>query len=328
MVRRAALLLAGIAALGQPLAAQVPVPLAAAPPPAAPITTAPPSAAPPPAAPPSALPRPAIWLVEDSDTRIYLFGTVHLFPAALRWRSAALDRVIGEADELVMETPDASVPTPASSARMLQAMSMGKSVPLLQRVSPAAREPLAALIAATPIPADALDQMHTWAAGFVLAGLAARGGAGARMSGAEEVLGILFRKSRRPVSGVETADGQIRVLSSMPLAAQRRFLESLVTGPDAYATPGATPGAGFDPTTERSWVTGNVEAIAAEMRTMPPELYERLLTIRNRAWTQWLAERLERPGTVLFAVGAGHLAGADSVQAMLATRGITARRVD
>jgi uncharacterized protein YbaP (TraB family) len=31
---------------------------------------------------------------------------------------------------------------------------------------------------------------------------------------------------------------------------------------------------------------------------------------------------------VLFAVGAGHLAGPDSVQKMLAAQGLTARRVD
>ncbi|HEY0114242.1 MAG TPA: TraB/GumN family protein, partial [Allosphingosinicella sp.] len=44
--------------------------------------------------------------------------------------------------------------------------------------------------------------------------------------------------------------------------------------------------------------------------------------------TGWLAQRMERPGTVLFAVGAGHLAGRDSVQSMLAARGIQARRID
>ncbi len=61
---------------------------------------------------------------------------------------------------------------------------------------------------------------------------------------------------------------------------------------------------------------------------MPPELYDPLLTRRNRNWVGWLENRLQRPGTVLFAVGAGHLAGAESVQAMLAARGVTARRVD
>ncbi len=68
-------------------------------------------------------------------------------------------------------------------------------------------------------------------------------------------------------------------------------------------------------------------AMALERDALPPELYEALLTRRNRAWTDWLIARLDRPGTVLFAVGAGHLAGRVSVQSMLAGRGFTARRI-
>jgi hypothetical protein len=45
------------------------------------------------------------------------------------------------------------------------------------------------------------------------------------------------------------------------------------------------------------------------------------------AWAQWLARRLEKPGTVMVAVGAGHLAGRDSVQAMLKAKGLKATRV-
>ncbi|MEC7398433.1 MAG: TraB/GumN family protein, partial [Pseudomonadota bacterium] len=39
-------------------------------------------------------------------------------------------------------------------------------------------------------------------------------------------------------------------------------------------------------------------------------------------------ERLDRPGTVLVAVGAGHFFGPKSVQVMLAERGLAAERLD
>ena len=56
-------------------------------------------------------------------------------------------------------------------------------------------------------------------------------------------------------------------------------------------------------------------------------LMERLLWQRNRAWADWMAKRLDTPGTVFVAVGAGHLAGPRSVQADLAAKGLRVRRV-
>ena len=58
-----------------------------------------------------------------------------------------------------------------------------------------------------------------------------------------------------------------------------------------------------------------------------PVLYKRLLTDRNTRWAKWIDGRLKQPGTVFVAVGAGHLAGRDSVQAQLRKRGIKARRL-
>jgi len=55
---------------------------------------------------------------------------------------------------------------------------------------------------------------------------------------------------------------------------------------------------------------------------------KQLLDRRNRAWAGWLEQRLAQPGTVLVAVGAGHLAGRNSVQEMLAARGLAAERLD
>ena len=41
-----------------------------------------------------------------------------------------------------------------------------------------------------------------------------------------------------------------------------------------------------------------------------------------RRWADWIAARMQTPGTVFVAVGAGHLAGKDSVLVQLAERGI------
>ena len=52
-----------------------------------------------------------------------------------------------------------------------------------------------------------------------------------------------------------------------------------------------------------------------------------LLTERNQRWAGWVKQRLGKPGTVFVAVGAGHLAGPESVQAQLKRLGVKAERV-
>ena len=52
---------------------------------------------------PQSAPRPALWLLADTDTKIYLFGTIHILPHGFQWRGPAINRAIEEADELVME---------------------------------------------------------------------------------------------------------------------------------------------------------------------------------------------------------------------------------
>jgi uncharacterized protein YbaP (TraB family) len=249
---------------------------------------------------------------------------VHVFAAGLKWRSAAVDRAIAEADELVMETPDASGDEMSFSDRLLDRMALAKPQPVLERVSPALRPQLKAALAETEIPIEYFDELHTWAVAFLLTGFQLgkqMGGAdgATELSGAEDELGALFKARGRPILGVESVEEQLGLFAAMPAESQRLFLESTLV------PTGAQPQAGK---TEASWVRGDVEAIAAEMQAMPRALYEPLLTKRNRAWSDWLVRRMARPGTVLFAVGAGHLAGPDSVQRMLAARGLKARRLN
>lgn len=273
-------------------------------------------------------PRPAMWLLADADTRIYLFGTVHVLHPSLRWRSAALNRVVREAQELVLELDDEEMA--ANGPEVFGAMELGAPVPLAERVTPDRRAALGRLLAELQIAEGSLDRLETWAVAVILGvGQMAReyGGAGEAdpaaapaPPGVEEVLTAEFRANGRPISGVETAADQLGAFRGMPPAIQQAMLDETI---DAYAN-GDQAG---DPD-ETDWVNGNLDGIAAEMEAMPPELFEALVTRRNRHFAAWLAARLDRPGTVLFAVGAGHLAGRVSVQSMLESRGLRVRRLN
>lgn len=271
---------------------------------------------------------PAIWVVEDRDTRIFLFGTTHSFERGFRWRSAAVERAIAEAGELVVEVAEDQAAHDAAWHRL---MFLDVPVPILERVSQDRREALARLIAGSGVPAENWDRLRTLAAATLLGTLGlreavpeeARGGdwAETEMSGAEIELIEDFRRLGRPVTGLETAAGQIEAFDGFSAEAQRDFLDSMV---DAAAAPIAVAGVAGD----ESWARGDLRAIERDLHRMTPALREAMVTRRNRLWADWIAERMARPGTVLFAVGVSHLAGRESVQRMLAARGLRARRID
>jgi uncharacterized protein YbaP (TraB family) len=64
------------------------------------------------------------------------------------------------------------------------------------------------------------------------------------------------------------------------------------------------------------------------MRATSPHAYRTMFTERNASWAGWIAQRLQEPGTVFVAVGAGHLAGRDSVQAKLTELGVKSARIN
>jgi uncharacterized protein YbaP (TraB family) len=64
-----------------------------------------------------------------------------------------------------------------------------------------------------------------------------------------------------------------------------------------------------------------------QLQNGSPETYRMMFSERNARWADWIAARLQTPGTVFVAVGAGHLAGKDSVLVRLAEKGIESQRV-
>jgi uncharacterized protein YbaP (TraB family) len=278
-----------------------------------------PAAATPPAA--ASQPKPALWKLADEDTTIYLFGTIHILPKNLAWRTPLLEKAIVDSDELVLETADAIDLTKTARVMMSLAISPGLP-PLAERVSPEKRAGLEALIKSAGVPAKMLDGMETWAAAMMLTAMSFRTMGYNAEDGVERGLATLYGAEKKPVLGLETIEQQFEFFDTLPEESQRTFLEGAIEDPAASR---ATFTAML-----HAWTSGDTDAIARTFdgeASLTPELREVLMKRRNAAWADWLARRLDKPGTVMVAVGAGHLAGQDSVQEMLAARGLKAERV-
>jgi uncharacterized protein YbaP (TraB family) len=263
-----------------------------------------------------------LWKVADRDTTIYLFGTIHLLPRGAHWASPLFDRAAEESQGLVIETiVDTANPAPFAATMARLATSPGLP-PLLDRVPKDKRAALATAIARSQAAPAALDRMETWAAALALLGPQFGAMELHQDEGVEMKLRQRFSAAGKPIGQLETNEEQLRFFDQLPEDAQRALLLGTLESPKAVKQQ-------FDAMLG-AWNRGDVAAIArsfnAEMAGSPA-LEELLLKRRNANWTRWIEERLRQPGTVMVAVGAGHLAGAHSVQAMLQKRGFRVTRV-
>lgn len=265
--------------------------------------------------------KPALWKLADADTTIYLFGTIHVLPADYQWRTAAFDAAAAKADTLVLEVADLG--DSAKTAEIFTRLAISPNLPpVLDRVPADKRAGLKTLIDKIGFPPSALARFESWAVAITLAGAVLKDLELSPDNGVERKLTEQFAAADKPIIGLETTELQLGIFDKLPQNAQDMFLAGL-------AEEAADPKAEFDAMLG-AWIKGDDTAIAStfddELRRSP-ELTDALIRTRNANWTAWLAKRLDTPGTVLVAVGAGHLAGVDSVQAMLAKKGLKVTRV-
>jgi len=266
--------------------------------------------------------RPALWLVSDADTTIYLFGTIHLLPQNFQWRTAKFNEAVSGSQQLMVETiVDDKDPTKLMSA--MASLGFAKGLPpLRERVPAAERANLDAAIKKSGMPPQALDQMKTWAAAFILLGIQFRDLGLKGGDGVESALRSDFSGSGKPIGELETNVEQLGFFDRLPEAAQRTLLEGAIDqGSSVHEEFAAML---------KAWSRGDVEGIAKTFDrdlSTSPALQQALIRQRNANWSKWIEQRMEQPGAVMIAVGAGHLAGKDSVLAMLKKDGYSVRRL-
>lgn len=264
---------------------------------------------------------PALWVVKDDDTTIYLFGTVHVLKPGLSWFDEGVKKAFDASKEVVLEIP---LPNDAEAQKILLPLVVDPDgPPLTEKLHPEKRAAYAAVLAKLGVPATALDQYYPWFASVTMSNILLLKSGYDPSSGAERAIDAAAKAAGKPVTGLETLEQQIGYFATLPEADQIAFLE---LGVDDF-------GDGIKTIDEMvaNWTKGDPEALGAVMNRdidRLPKLYKILLADRNVRWANWIDERMKKPGTVFIAVGAGHLAGKDSVQVQLGTHHLTATRVN
>ena len=263
---------------------------------------------------------PALWVVKDKDTTIYLFGTIHVLKPGLSWFDEAVKKAFDDSGTLVLEMVE---PDTATQQKVVTTKAFDTAgAPLTSLLTPTRRAAFEQALADNGLPKATFDRMRPWFAAISLSILPVQKLGYDAKNGPEGVLTQAAKAQNKQVIGLETFEGQIGIFDSLSRPAQVQLLESTI---DELPKAGETMNRMVT-----EWSAGNPDGLAVTMNETlkdSPEVAEKLLFARNAQWAGWIADRMKTPGTVFVAVGAGHLAGRGSVQDQLGKYGLTAERV-
>lgn len=263
--------------------------------------------------------RPALWKVADDDTTIWLFGTIHILPEDVNWYTGPVASAFDASQELVTEIPIDEADSAQGVIAEMSRRTDGKA--LRDTLLPAERAGYDAGMASIGLPPQAFDANDAWFAALMLTLIPLKVAGYNTESGVDAQVGAKAKARHMENHALENAAYQIALFDTLPEPTQRAYLDEVVE---------ALPTVRNDiDAMVRAWRAGDAEGLARLLTEdeSDPQMRKVLLTDRNIAWAQWIKARLDRPGTVFVAVGAGHLAGPGSVQDVLGAAKVHSVRV-
>jgi uncharacterized protein YbaP (TraB family) len=262
---------------------------------------------------------PPLWEVSDADSRIWLFGSVHVLPKDLNWHTPALGQIVAKATKVYFE---ADVGIAGQIAVTMKALAGGfkatqdwfDQLTWFQQmeVMQAARTlgvPIAQVKGFDPwLSESILDEKSMEKLGYHSA------------LGVDTLLQAVLPKEKKAY--FETINGQLELFAAQPMAGQISRLIGSLEHFDGLSDSLKTM--------VDTWSAGDVEALAKAISDDPTagESFAQVMILdRNKAWLPTIEGLLKSNEQDLIVVGSGHLAGNGSVVDLLAKDGFTVKRI-
>lgn len=263
---------------------------------------------------------PAMWVVRDDDSTIYLVGTVHVLRPDMVWDSKKVTKSVADSTELWLELVDADNQEVVTS--LIQKHGFDATKPLSKKLNEQQKAKLADVAKKYGISVTSLEPMRPWVAAVMLTMMQVQKAGYDPKSGVDQFIQAQAEKEGDKILGFETLEQQMKFFADLPEEEQVAFLEQTLD----YASEGVA----LLDRLAKAWSEGDVKTLedvfVEEMKTKAPNLYDKLLVQRNVRWAEQVEEILRGSGVHQIAVGAGHLVGPDSLQAQLEKRGVKVER--
>ncbi len=273
---------------------------------------------------------PAIFVIRDEDTTIYFLGTTHVLPPEIDWQSSDIKALFAKTEELVLEVNDADAA--ASEAEMSALVTVRKrnanSKALMELIWPENRAEFRKWARQFTVTARELDSVPLWLFSFFYEyGMAFDAGATSE-DGVESVLTKIYTDAGKPIGSIETPMAGLRGLAALSDEDQIAPFNGILYNRQLSGESGEVESDDLF-AQERAWARGEVTEFdfGDEAALLKDGTYKALIYDRNVDWTDWIANRMDRPGNLLIAAGSAHFSGPHSVLRLLEKKGYRVERL-
>lgn len=266
---------------------------------------------------------PALFVVRDEDSTLYLFGTVHVRRPGSAWGGANAQAALAASDEIWTEVEMSADATARAGQLMLQHGMAPEDEPLSAFLNEEERGQLARTLQRYGASPQNFERMRPWFAALMLSILPMIQAGYDPNAGVDRAIDAFGDANGKRMRAFETMDQQVGFLANLSPAVQHQMLLEAISDVNKGAE-------SLDEMSDE-WARGDIEALERSViddtRTQYPEVYDVLFVQRNNAWVDVLVRELEGSGTDFVAVGAGHLLGEHGLIEQLRARGLAVERV-
>lgn len=264
-------------------------------------------------------PKTLLWEISGNGLRepSYLFGTMHILCADEASISDNLRSVISRARKIYFEI-DMDDMTEMMGALKYVKMNDGVKLSDLLTKEEYARVEAYFKKSKTPMPLSMLNRFKPM---FVSSLLGEQQMDCAQKEGMEQLIMKEASKKDKTIMGLESVQFQATLFDSIPYETQAKDLLNYIDSVDNYRKSTAEM--------VTVYKQQDLEKLDSMVRKSDPSMnsyMDLLLYSRNRRWVQQMPN-IMMEGTLLFAVGAGHLPGEQGVISLLRKRGFTVKPV-
>lgn len=273
-------------------------------------------------------PQPAMFVLKDSDSTLYLYGSQHAIKRGTKWRTPLFDKALGLADEIWLEATQVEMANPILQM-MMNRSGYDLQNNLSSRLTPEEFELVEQAAYDVGLDMSDLNHLRPWAAANALNGV----GSEKKMKESGKKRPVIHAGVEimvetmvvgKPIKSIEDVEEHVMLFSTLPPEDEEELL--LHTAREIHNQDDEE----FARIT-KSWSSGDLEAIDktvnSKLKKDTPGLYKYMMPIRNRIMADGIIREMKKSGTDMVIVGAAHISGPDSVLVLLKEAGYTPERI-